>query len=82
MTLKDGTKYQTAYPDNTEQSLVNQLRAENVSVDVKPKGGSGWLTALGGTELAFFIAGIVGLSTSAYVWVRARSVPLVEEQPA
>jgi MFS family permease len=43
---------------------------------------SGWLTALGGTELAFFIAGVVGLSTSAYVWLRARSVPLVEEQPA
>ncbi|MFL5945000.1 MAG: MFS transporter [Gaiellaceae bacterium] len=43
---------------------------------------SGWLTALGGTELAFAVAGIVGLSMSAYVWVRARSVPLVEEQPA
>src|SRR5215208_5099562 len=44
--LKDGRKYQTAYPDNTEQYLVSQLRAENVKVDVKPKGGSGWLTAL------------------------------------
>ncbi|HEV7845948.1 MAG TPA: ATP-dependent zinc metalloprotease FtsH [Thermoleophilaceae bacterium] len=44
--LKDRTKYQTAYPDNTEQNLVNQLRAEDVRVDVKPKGGSGWLTAL------------------------------------
>src|ERR671933_776681 len=44
--LKDGRKYQTAYPDNTEQNLVNQLRAEDVRVDVKPKGGSGWLTAL------------------------------------
>ena len=46
--LKDGSKakYQTAYPDNTEQNLVNQLRAEDVRVDVKPKGGSGWLTAL------------------------------------
>src|SRR5918911_1879903 len=44
--LKSGTKYQTAYPDNTEQNLVNQLRAEDVRVDVKPKGGSGWLTAL------------------------------------
>ena len=43
---------------------------------------SGWLTAFGGTELAFAVAGIVGLSMSAYVWVRARSVPLVEEQPA
>jgi cell division protease FtsH len=44
--LKNDTKYQTAYPDNTEQNLVNQLRAEDVRVDVKPKGGSGWLTAL------------------------------------
>jgi cell division protease FtsH len=25
--LKGGKKYQTAYPDNTEQNLVNQLRA-------------------------------------------------------
>jgi predicted MFS family arabinose efflux permease len=42
---------------------------------------SGWLTAAGGTELAFAIAGIAGLSISAYVWVRSRAVPLVEEQP-
>ena len=41
-----GKKYQTAYPDNTEQNLVNQLRAEDVPITVKPKGGSGWLTAL------------------------------------
>jgi cell division protease FtsH len=44
--LDDGRKYQTAYPDNTEQSLVNQLRAENVPIDVKAKGGSGWLSLL------------------------------------
>ncbi len=44
--LKSGKKYQTAYPDNTEQNLTNQLRAENVPITVKPKGGSGWLTAL------------------------------------
>ncbi|MBD0283218.1 MAG: ATP-dependent metallopeptidase FtsH/Yme1/Tma family protein, partial [Thermoleophilaceae bacterium] len=44
--LKGGTKYETAYPDNTEQNLVNQLRAEDVPIDVKAKGGSGWLTAL------------------------------------
>jgi cell division protease FtsH len=44
--LKSGTKYQTAYPDNTEQNLVNQLQANDVRTDVKPKGGSGWLTAL------------------------------------
>ena len=39
-------KYQTAYPDNTEQNLVNTLRAENVPIEVKAKSGSGWLTAL------------------------------------
>src|SRR5215211_1053606 len=44
--LGDGKKYQTAYPDNTEQNLVNQLRAENIPIDVEAKGGSGWLTAL------------------------------------
>jgi cell division protease FtsH len=44
--LDDGRKYQTAYPDNTEQNLVNQLRAENVPIDVKAKGGSGWLSLL------------------------------------
>src|SRR5215210_9477203 len=44
--LKGGTKYQTAYPDNTEQNLVNQLRADHIPIDVKAKGGSGWLTAL------------------------------------
>ena len=44
--LKTGQKYQTAYPDNTEQNLVNELEAAHSRVDVKPKGGSGWLTAL------------------------------------
>src|ERR671919_1129783 len=39
-------KYQTAYPDNTEQNLVNQLQAEDVAINVKQKGGSGWITAL------------------------------------
>lgn len=43
---------------------------------------SGWLTAAGGTELAFAVAGIAGLAVSAYVWLRSREVPLVEEQPA
>jgi cell division protease FtsH len=43
---KAGEKYQTAYPDNTEQNLVNELEASHARVDVKPKGGSGWLTAL------------------------------------
>jgi cell division protease FtsH len=44
--LRGGRKYQTAYPDNTEQNLINQLQAEDVAIDVKQKGGSGWLTAL------------------------------------
>src|ERR687895_26513 len=44
--LNSGRKYQTAYPDNTEQNLVNQLRAEEIPIDVRAKGGSGWLTAL------------------------------------
>ncbi|HEY6776116.1 MAG TPA: ATP-dependent metallopeptidase FtsH/Yme1/Tma family protein, partial [Thermoleophilaceae bacterium] len=43
--LNNDRKYQTAYPDNTEQNLVNTLRAHDVGVDVKAKGGSGWLTA-------------------------------------
>ena len=43
---------------------------------------SGWLTAAGGTELAFAVAGVVGLSVSFYVWLRSRAVSLVEEQPA
>ena len=34
----DGKKYQTAYPDNTEQNLVNTLRAEDVPIDVKAQG--------------------------------------------
>ncbi|MGI8946054.1 MAG: ATP-dependent zinc metalloprotease FtsH [Thermoleophilaceae bacterium] len=39
-------EYKTAYPDNTEQNLVNLLRAEDVPIQVKPKGGGGWTTAL------------------------------------
>jgi cell division protease FtsH len=35
------SKYETAYPDNTEQALVNTLRAEDVPIDVKSKGGGG-----------------------------------------
>jgi cell division protease FtsH len=43
---KKGEKYETAYPDNTEQNLINELGAADVDVDVKAKSGSGWLTAL------------------------------------
>jgi cell division protease FtsH len=39
-------KFTTAYPDNTEQSLTNTLLAHKVNVDVKGKGGSGWLSVL------------------------------------
>lgn len=42
----------------------------------------GWLTAAGGTELGFTVAGIAGLSISLFVWLRSRAVPLVKEQPA
>jgi MFS family permease len=43
---------------------------------------SGWLTAVGGTELAFAVAGFAGLSMSLYVWLRSRTIALVEEEPA
>jgi cell division protease FtsH len=47
----DEKKYETAYPDNTEQSLVALLRDQNkpggaIDVQVKGKGGGGWLTVL------------------------------------
>jgi cell division protease FtsH len=42
----DNKKYTTAYPDNTEQTLINQLRDHSVPIDVKGKGGSGWLSVL------------------------------------
>ena len=46
-----GQKYETAYPDNTEQGLVNLLReggksGQPIPIDVKAKSGSGWVTAL------------------------------------
>jgi len=43
---------------------------------------SGWLTAFGGTELSFTVAGVAGLGVSLYVWLRSRSVPGVAERPA
>jgi hypothetical protein len=43
---------------------------------------SGWLTALGGTELSFTVAGVAGLSVSLYAWLRSRTIPLVEKRPA
>jgi MFS family permease len=43
---------------------------------------SGWLTAIGGTELAFAIAGLVGVATSLLVWLRSRAVPLADDRRA
>ena len=43
---------------------------------------AGWLTAAGGTELAFALAGLAGLSTSLYVWLRSRTIRVVEEERA
>jgi MFS family permease len=40
---------------------------------------AGWLTAAGGTELAFAVAGLAGLSMSFYVWLRSRTITIVEE---
>jgi MFS family permease len=42
---------------------------------------AGWLTAAGGTELGFGVAGIAGLATSLWVWLRSHTTPLVEESP-
>jgi cell division protease FtsH len=41
-----GRKYETAYPDNTEPTLVNTLREENIPIQVKDKGGGGWVSLL------------------------------------
>jgi len=45
-TSQQAKKYETAYPDNTEQNLVNELRAERVPIEVKAKGGGGWVSTL------------------------------------
>ncbi len=39
-------KFTTAYPDNTEQNLVNELRTNHTQIDVKGKGGGSWLSIL------------------------------------
>jgi cell division protease FtsH len=39
-------KYTIGYPDNTEQNLINSMVAKHVEIDVKGKGGSGWLSVL------------------------------------
>src|SRR4029453_8371841 len=40
---------------------------------------SGWLTAAGGTELAFAVAGIAGLSVSLLTWLRPRAYEIFPE---
>jgi MFS family permease len=42
---------------------------------------SGWLTAAGGTELAFGVAGIAGLSVSLLTWLRSRSAYEIFPEP-
>jgi cell division protease FtsH len=42
----DATEYSTGYPDNTEQSLVNELQRNDVKTDVKGRGGSSLLSVL------------------------------------
>jgi cell division protease FtsH len=44
--LKTGRKYQTAYPDNTEPTLVKTLSDNQVGITVHGKGGGGWITVL------------------------------------
>ncbi len=47
VTESDGkTKYETGYPNNTEQQLVEELRKGGVEIKVKGKGGSSWLSIL------------------------------------
>jgi cell division protease FtsH len=41
-----GQEYETAFPNNTENSLLSTLRAERVPIDVEGSGGSGWVTIL------------------------------------
>jgi MFS family permease len=42
---------------------------------------SGWLTAAGGTELAFAVAGIAGLSVSLFTWMRSRGAYEIFPKP-
>jgi cell division protease FtsH len=44
--LKSGRKFQTAYPDYTEPILVKTLEDNGVGIDVRGKGGGGWITVL------------------------------------
>jgi hypothetical protein len=41
-----GPEYETAFPDNTEQALLADLRERGIEVDVSAKRGGGWWSAL------------------------------------
>jgi ATP-dependent Zn proteases len=42
----DGREYETAYPSNTEQGLVDKLGTARIPIDVEGSGGSAWSTLL------------------------------------
>ena len=46
VTPKKGEEYSTGYPNNVEQSLLNQLEANDVAIEVKGTGGSSLLSLL------------------------------------
>jgi MFS family permease len=48
-----------------------------------PLGGllAGWLSEIGGTELAFSVAGVVGVAMAIFAWSRGRSLPSPTRAP-
>ena len=46
VTPRKGEEYSTGYPNNVEQSLLNQLEANDVAIEVKGTGGSSLLSLL------------------------------------
>jgi cell division protease FtsH len=46
VTLDNRTEYETGFPDDYGNELINKLRVENVAFDVEGKGGGGWLQML------------------------------------
>jgi cell division protease FtsH len=46
VTPRKGDEYSTGYPNNIEQSLLNQLEANDVAIEVKGTGGSSLLSLL------------------------------------
>ncbi len=46
VTPRKGEEYSTGYPNNIEQSLLNQLEANDVAIEVKGTGGSSLLSLL------------------------------------